>query len=209
VTNTFRDAIVKAMNMAIGQASKGRPGGAMAAQSGQIGAVGTTVIGETANAYEPMLEQYIGDPVVAEIVNPADADKRVVEYHGYLGEYSPQFFILVDVKRAECASLAANEATHRLLEGRVEISIDGENVRVKNFSGVSIHVARVTAGEESGEVNCDVDAGASADMAVGKVLSAEGAQIEVSWSRQMDIVLPRACASVRHASETVENTPAK
>lgn len=204
VTNTFRDAIVKAMSMAMGQATKARPGGALSAQSGQIGSIGATVVGETANAYEPMLEQYIGDPVVAEIVNPADAEKKVVECHGYLGEYSAQFFILVDVEREERRSLAAGGGPHHLLEREVTLSVEGEVLHVENSSGVDLRVERVVAGEKSETVERTVAGGSSEDIAVGEILSAEGAQIEVSWSRKMDIVLPRSCASVRHASEPVE-----
>ncbi|HUX00299.1 MAG: hypothetical protein WBD63_00445 [Phycisphaerae bacterium] len=99
IVNTFRDAIVQALGMSIQQASKAAPNPLLATGGTQISGIGATLIGTTANAYEPMLEQYIGKPVVLELVNPADAEKRGVEYHGYLGEYSAQFVLLVDARR--------------------------------------------------------------------------------------------------------------
>ncbi|HUS44584.1 MAG TPA: hypothetical protein VM219_00910, partial [Phycisphaerae bacterium] len=78
IVNTFRDAIVQALGMSIQQASKAAPSPLLATGGTQISGIGATLIGTTANAYEPMLEQYIGKPVVLELVNPADAEKRGV-----------------------------------------------------------------------------------------------------------------------------------
>jgi len=156
IVNTFRDAIVQALGMSVQQASKASPGALWATGGTQIAGIGATIVGASANAYEPMLEQYIGKPVILELVNPADAENRAVEYHGYLGEYSAQFVLLVDVRRVEAeASPAEGEA------------------------GAPEKAAAKAAGG---------DAAASAE-------------------RLFDLIVPRACGTVRHASAAPDESP--
>jgi len=155
IVNTFRDAIVQALGMSVQQAAKARPSPVLATGGGQIAGIGATIVGATANAYEPMLEQYIGKPVILELVNPADAEKRVVEYHGYLGEYSTQFVLLVDARRqAEAKAPGA--------EGKAQASAKAEEV---------------TAG---------------------------GGDAARSEEGLFDLIVPRSCGRVRHASAPAE-----
>jgi hypothetical protein len=150
IVNTFRDALVQALGMSVQQASKATPNPLLATGGTQIAGIGATIVGATANAYEPMLEQYIGQPVILELVNPADAEKRHVEYHGYLGEYSARFVLLVDARRVEAeASETGDEA------------------------GAPEKAAAKTAGD---------DAATPAE-------------------RLFDLIVPRACGTVRHASK--------
>jgi len=158
IVNTFRDAIVQALGMSIQQASKAAPSPLLATGGTQISSIGATLIGATANAYEPMLEQYIGKPVILELVNPADPEKRYMECHGYLGEYSAQFVLLVDVRRQ----------------------------------------AESKAPEAGGEAQ----ASAKAEEA-----TAGGGDAARSGEGLFDLIVPRACGTVRHASAAPDESP--
>jgi len=217
VVNTFRDALVKALGMTVQQAARASPSPALAAQSGQINAIGTLLIGETANAYEPMIEQYISRPVILEVTNPADPNARKVEYHGALGEYSAQFVMLVDVRRRMAEHVPMNGTVHRLLEETVEVRAGPEAVHVTNRSGVPVTVEGVTAGGMCHAVNRTVAAGATAETAVpegaraippappeGKAADAaptETPTVTLAWERTFDLIVPRAIGVIRHASD--------
>jgi len=217
VVNTFRDALVKALGMTVQQAARASPSPALAAQSGQINAIGTLLIGETANAYEPMIEQYISRPVILEVTNPADPNARKVEYHGALGEYSAQFVMLVDVRRRMAEHVPMNGTVHRLLEETVEVRAGPEAVHVTNRSGVPVTVEGVTAGGVCHAVNRTVAAGATAETAVpegaraippappeGKAADAaptETPTVTLAWERTFDLIVPRAIGVIRHASD--------
>jgi len=213
IVNTFRDALVKAMNMTVQQATRASPNPVLQAQGGQINAIGTLLIGETANAYEPMIEQYINQPVILEVTNPADPARTVTEHHGTLGEYSARFILLVDVRRRFTETVPMDKQTRRLLEDTVEVWADGRTVRVVNGSAVPVEVEGVTADDgacldvgrvvapgETAEVPVPKSArgGASADAAAGDATA--GAAI-LSWERTFDLIVPRSVGIIRHASE--------
>jgi len=214
VVNTFRDAIVKAMGMTVQQASQASPTPALAAQGGQINAIGTLLIGETANAYEPMIEQYLSRPVVLEVTNPADPDAGKAEYHGRLGEYSAQFVMLVDVRRRFAKDVPLDTAAHRMMEDAVEVRRDGQTLHVANASAVPVVVENVTvAGAhqdfgttvppgETAEVTLPAEAGPRApEAAEGGSDVAAAPTVALAWERTFDLIVPRAVGIVRHASE--------
>ncbi|HUU91766.1 MAG TPA: hypothetical protein VM238_11240 [Phycisphaerae bacterium] len=201
IVNTFRDAIVSAMGMSVQQAAKASPSPALQTQGGQINAIGSMLVGETANAYEPMIEQYIGRPVILEVVNPADPDKRVVEYHGYLGEYSAQFVLLVDVRDRFHETVPLGGAG-TFLEGALEVRAEKDAVRVENRSAVQVVVEGVRAGGVCHDTDTRIEPGERGEVAVPpEVAEAEGAVVAVSWEREFDLIVPRSVGVIRHASE--------
>jgi len=201
IVNTFRDAIVSAMGMSLQQAAKTSPSPALKAQGGQVGAVGTMLVGETANAYEPMIEQYIGRPVILEAVNPADESKSVLEYHGYLGEYSARFILLVNVRHRFHETVPLG-ATAKFLEGALEVRADKDTVRVRNGSAVQVIVEGVRAGDVCHDIDTRIEPGETGETAVPQeAADADGAAVAVSWQREFDLLVPRSVGVIRHASE--------
>jgi len=221
IVNTFRDAIVKAMGMTVQQAAQASPNPVLQAQGGQINAIGTLLIGETANAYEPMIEQYVNRPVILETVNPADPQRKVTEHHGTLGEYSAQFVLLVDVRRRFTETVPMDGQTRPLLEDTVQVRADGRTIRVANGSAVPVEVEGVTAGGgacidvgrvvapgETAEVTVPGQPGAGDDGTAGVGTpaptgggDAEGPAAIFSWQRTFDLIVPRSVGIIRHASE--------
>jgi len=202
IVNTFRDAIVSAMGMSLQQAAKTSPSPVLKTQGGQVGAIGTMLVGETANAYEPMIEQYIGRPVILEAVNPADESKSVVEYHGYLGEYSARFILLVNVRHRFHETVPLG-ATAKFLEGALEVRTDKDTVRVRNGSAVQVIVEGVRAGDVCHDIDTRIEPGETGETAVPhEAADADGAAVAVSWQREFDLLVPRSVGVIRHASET-------
>ena len=230
IVNTFRDAIVKAMGMTVQQATQTSPNPVLRAQGGQLNAIGTLLIGETANAYEPMIEQYVNQPVILEAVNPADPQRKVAEHHGTLGEYSAQFILLVDVRRRFTEQVPIDGQTRPLLEDTVKVRAVGRTIRVANRSAVPVEVEGVTAGEGACiDVNQVVAPGQTVEVAVPEAAlprpdgpGAEGAGATapaggdavgaaagpaaaiLSWQRTFDLIVPRSVGIIRHASEAAK-----
>ena len=60
--------------------------------------IGQTLLGRFANAYEPLLEQYIGQPVILDVADPINPNNATVEYTGYLADYTQNFIALFNVE---------------------------------------------------------------------------------------------------------------
>src|SRR5262249_44965357 len=55
------------------------------------------LLGQFANAYEPLLEQYIGLPVILDVADPINPNNATVEYAGYLADYTQNFIAVFNV----------------------------------------------------------------------------------------------------------------
>src|SRR5688500_2310821 len=97
--NTLRDAFNAAIGAVVGQYQRMNPAGAvMASQAGSVTQIGQTLLGKFANAYEPLLEQYIGRPVILDVVDPLNPNNASVQYAGYLADYTQQFIAVFNVE---------------------------------------------------------------------------------------------------------------
>lgn len=87
--NTFRDAINESMGMLL-KHSKTRS--IYTGTDRQLEELSSTATGLLSEAYDPILEEHIGDPVILEQI----LDNEKVEYSGVLCEYSDSWICLYD-----------------------------------------------------------------------------------------------------------------
>jgi len=200
IVNTFRDATIQAFGMTVQQAAKTTPSPILQSQGGQVNALGSLLIGETANAYEPILEQYIGKPVILEVTNPADPAKAIVEYHGYLGEYSAQFVLLGGVRRRFQEAAPLDGTDGRFVEGLLGVRGEGRAAVVENRSAVPAILEGVHVGQACHEINRTVAPGETARVPLPEGVEPGEARAAVSFERAFDLIVPRACGVIRHAS---------
>src|SRR3954470_3376199 len=97
--NTLRDAFNAAIGAAVSQYQRTNP--LLSTQGGTVTSLGQTILGKFANAYEPLLEQYIGQPVILEVADPLNPNNAVQEYTGYLADYTQQFIAVFNVEHAQ------------------------------------------------------------------------------------------------------------
>ena len=69
-------------------------------------AIGQTLLGQFANAYEPLLEQYLGQPVILDVADPLNPNNATVEFPGYLADYTQQFIAIFNVEHQTAEELA-------------------------------------------------------------------------------------------------------
>jgi len=194
--NTLRDAFNKAIGVLLGQLQRVKPGSKMLATGGkQIEGVGTELLGQVANAYEPLLEHHIATPVVVEIMGPAEGQKR--EYGGHLGEYSSAYVMILDAETDFEDSAAADG--HGAFEEQVRAARTDDRIEVSNALEVPVGVVSVEVGDKVTPVDMEVPARETVRLPVSLAEPTAAAPVvKLRARRKTDIIAPRTHAIVRH-----------
>ncbi len=197
--NILRDALVTGFGMVMAQAQKVTKSRAVTAGGGQFTALGTTLIGEAGQAYEPMLEQYFGREVVAELSDPAAPDRPVVELAGFLGEYSPGYLLLVDCTRTAEEEITLPEDRGRPLAQWIRAECPGSKITVRHDGRFPARVTRLRRGDAERALDVDLPPGGSATVPLESP-PAEGETIHlaIETTRTFDFAAPRTVCAVRH-----------
>ena len=227
--NTLRDAFNAAIGAAIGQVQRMNPASAvLATQAGNVTAIGQTLVGKiAANAYEPLLEQYIGQPVILDVADPINPNNATVEYAGYLGDYTQQFIAILNVTHAsgeqqwlELPDVESGDPLPPLpgppppgapppalpspmkVEHKLAVRIDGLRMKVQNLRHEPVIVHRLErAGFEPLDFGMIIPSNGTLDL---PARDARGGKLLVASVRSLDVVAPRKFATIRHAGELVE-----
>lgn len=91
--NTLRDAISQSLSLLMGTLKSKTAMGKIQSADKRAGEIGNTLISSVPNAYEPVLEKYLGKTVVVEMLE----GDEVQEFTGLLQEYSGAYLLLRDV----------------------------------------------------------------------------------------------------------------
>ena len=230
--NTLRDAFNTAIGAAAGQFQRMNPGSAvLASQTGQVSQMGQTLLGKiAANAYEPLLEQYIGHPVILEVQDPLNPNNTTQQYGGFLADYTQQYVAVfsIDHTSAEQIELimpesAEGEAMQPLpplpppppiggalpatpppakLQDDIAVWIDGKRIRISNRRADPLFVERIERqGFEPLRIGAVIPPNGFMSL---PARDAAGAKLIMNVVRRVDVLAPRKFATVRHAGELVE-----
>ncbi len=94
VFKTVRDSVTEVLNMLISHAKRATPGGAvLTSQDKYVTRMKQELIGSTGTSFEPLLERYIGNRVVLELLQ----GDEIFEYCGVLKDYTADFVEVMDV----------------------------------------------------------------------------------------------------------------
>jgi hypothetical protein len=110
--NTFRDAFNQAFSLALTQAKKTSHSVVFQAEDAQLQQIGTSLLGVAANAYEPILERYIGCKVVAE----AQRGDAWQAYAGILKDYTAAWLELLDCELSQQHAFALRDPARLRLD---------------------------------------------------------------------------------------------
>jgi hypothetical protein len=227
--NTLRDAFNAAIGAVVSQYQRVNPAGALVSQGGSVTQIGQTLLSRfAANAYEPLLEQYIGRPVILDVADPINPNNATVEYTGYLADYTQQFIAVFNVEH-QCAgpAVALNLPDveqgpplpplpappppgapapvlppPQQVENLLAVRIDGLRFKVQNTSHEPAVVLRLEReGFEPVGFGMILPPMATLDL---PARDARGGKLIVQFARCLDVVAPRRYATIRHAGELVE-----
>jgi hypothetical protein len=201
--NTLRDAFSKSLGLIVGQVAKANPQSrVLAAKQGEMTQIGDTLLthGVAANAYEPLLEQHIGKPVIVDLKR---SDGSVVGIAGYLAEYTARYVAIFNVEHEAGPvfelKMPEDDGSDPCMEQEVEVTMAEGRLVVKNLGIDGILVEKATRdGFEPLPIRATIPPRGLLRLP-GRDLG--GATLSVSRLRRYDLIAPRATATVRHAGE--------
>lgn len=91
--NILRDAFTQAFSVLFGVVKRRTRLSAIPVDEGKVGEMGRTLIGAVPNAYEPILEKYLGRQIIVE----TPRGDTIVQQSGVLQEYSAKYILVRDV----------------------------------------------------------------------------------------------------------------
>lgn len=230
VVNTLKDAFGAAISTTVSQyqSSLAPAGTALSpTATGSVTSIGQTLISKFGNAYEPLLEQYIGQPVILEVSDPLNPNNTSQQYVGYLADYTQQFIAIFNAEHPTAAlvtlTLPDVESGPKLpplpppppaggampelpapvtTDQGVAVRLDGPRFRIQNLRHEPIVLRRLEReGFEPLSIGAVVPPNASAML---PARDARGGKLVVEAIGRIDVLAPRKYASIHHASELVE-----
>lgn len=149
--NTFSDAFNQSIGTVIAQAKKSDNASVVKTQDKHIQEIGSTVLGAVGNAYEPILERYIGRKVVIEELR----NKEWVEHAGILKEYTAGWVELLDCRSVEEHVFQFSEPDRLALNRDIDFVVRRDDapvgarlqftIEVQNHGEEEVIVSRVEA----------------------------------------------------------------
>ena len=215
--NLLRDALAQSLGAFIGSAKKSTQSVLLQTQDTRLTETAKTLITASPDAYEPILEQYIGRKVVLEVTH----DSVVTEYCGILKEYSEAFLSVLDVALEEESvfDLAEPERLriHHHLDFEVRetgIAAEGRadfTVAIRNGGGSPVTVVRADGDGQDRPYERPLPPGeeTTIDLPNAPLVDAAGRgsrprlDLVIRGARSVDLVVHRTRSTIRHGAETL------
>lgn len=227
LVNALRDAINTAIGAAVTQFSRTSPAGSvLASQAGAVNQLGAALTGRFGNAYEPLLEQYIGRPVILDVADPINPNNTTAQFAGFLADYTGQWIALLNaghmVRETVAVQLPDLERGDPLpplppppppgapapvlppairSEAGFDVRLDGPRFKLLNTRDKPVVVRRLErSGLEPVEFGTTLMPRATFDL---PARDARGGTLVIDVLDCVDVLAPRKYAVVRHAGTSV------
>jgi hypothetical protein len=154
----------------------------------------TEVVGSMGGEFDPLIERLIGQKVVFDLVEGDELHEHV----GILKNYSPDFIELLDVQFPQLQSVAV--AKHSEVDAKCLKAVYQDGLlRVTNHTGNPMLIqALLIEGEEE---LLNVVVGGHETLELHPPQAPKEAELRVRVVRELDMIVPRSRATVRHRAE--------
>jgi hypothetical protein len=176
-------------------------------QASDINNLTGSVINLAANAYEPLLERYIGKPVVVEVVVPllpgATAPPagmaNTAEFPGYLVDYTQRFLAVFNVDHEPVETMeitleSGKSASPNLPD--LTFTMSPFNIVISCIGQDAFVIRKVCCGKEQADLGVALIPGTSVVLNPIK----EPTVITVERTRSIDMLIPRTRARIHFGS---------
>lgn len=198
LVNIFRDALMQSVGLVIGQVKRAAPGSmVLKTQEARIAAVGKTIVGHAGNAFDPILEKYIGEKVVLEITGGGTTR----EFPGILKEYTAHFLEVTGTERGPELRVTLRPSEGRMVSRSISLTTEGKRVSIENRGVVPIYAKRVEGKDYSQRLGVAVEQGSVTDFEIDDP-NAEDLRLVLETTGEVDVVVPRTHSLIRHGGET-------
>ncbi len=186
--NTFRDALNESIGFVISSVKGKGTSTIIDTQDQRLTKIGKTVVeASTANAYEPILERYIGRRVVTEELRGEDAS---VEHPGILKEYTAEWVELLDCPLAQEHLFDLSQPERLQLNRDLDFIIQNHGtdspkliVKVENHGDDTLYVKRFEAENYSQSVEAELLPGETVSINLFNLPSELFAELDLSQMR--------------------------
>lgn len=157
----------------------------------------TEVVGSVGTTYDPLLERFVGQKVVVDLMEDGIAHEHVAIFKNY----SPDFYELLDVQFPQQQSLPlphTGEVEHKALH----VECTGKALRVSNLTRQPILLQSIMLDGTEEMLNVLVDGDETVELHPEIVI--EQAHLNVRVVRELDMIVPRSRCLVRHRADRYE-----
>ncbi len=196
IINTFKDAFNKSFSLFMGQVG-GKIAGGKA--TGELTSVGSSLIGMAGNAYEAVLEKYIGRKVIADI-KEGDIIK---EYEGILKEYTSKYIELLNVEYRFNFEIKENKIPEIDEFSKVKFSRKNkDSLTINNPTPTHLILKKIKSGDYEREINKTI---AQNDIFEFNLEEEKKVHKDIrlifQTKRLVDIISPRTHINIRHSGK--------
>jgi hypothetical protein len=198
------DSLTEVLGMVMGRLRK--PAGRYIGEvsDDQVKRFSTAVVGSVGAVYDPLLERFVGNKVVVELLEGDVSHEHVAVFKNY----SPDFFELLDVQYPQPRALHLDGETDHTVGKGVTARREGDTLHVTNNSTqpVLIMSLRVSDADDAEEemLNVVVDGGETVELHPEHCTDESSLIVRVV--RELDMIVPRTRCVIRHRADRYEPT---
>ena len=189
---TASESINEVIGVLVGRAKKSAGHYINDGNEKSLSRLGQNLIGHAGGVFDPLLERLIGHKMVVEVME----GEEVHEHVGIFKNYSPDFLEILDVQFPHKQAVPLGQDSQ---DSSLRVSLDGGKLTAANPGEQPILIQSLNLGKEEKLLNVVVDAGESVELFVEGAL--ETAVLHVRVVRELDMIVPRTRALVRHRAE--------
>jgi hypothetical protein len=195
--STFKDAIAQATNTVLGYRAAQKPQDAMLSKHKELTNSGVQLLsGTVGNAYEPILERYIGQYVVLETLQGTTVEQD----YGILKEYSSKYLELLSVKVEVPPCVYFRDPSSLKWRG-IHTEQNGSHLHVTNPLGRTVVIEAIKCGDKARAVNLAVPGKGTVDVELLAQEAAGSVSVDLGVRCLADVIVPRAVGVVRNAGK--------
>lgn len=159
----------------------------------------SAVVGSVGTTYDPLLERFVGQKVVVDLMEDGVAHEHVAIFKNY----SPDFYELLDVQFPQQQSLTlphSGKVNHKAMQ----LQCDGGKLRVTNLTRQPILIQSIMLDGSEEMLNVLVDSDETVEL--HPEVAIEEAHLNVRVVRELDMIVPRSRCLVRHRADRYEQS---
>ncbi len=191
---TATDSLNDVVSLLVGRAKK--PAGRYITDTGEayLKSMGSTLIGSVGGVFDPLLERYIGQKVVIEVME----GDEVHEHVGIFKNYSPDFIEVLDVQFPQKQEVEVGPDGCAQADCLEAVLSDGK-LTVTNPMHQPVLIQSLFLDEHEEPINVVVDGGESIELFPEQDFT--HCRLQVRVVRELDMIIPRTRCLVRHRAE--------
>ena len=159
-----------------------------------LGKLGGQVIGQVGSTYDPLLERYIGQRVVLELTE----GNEVHEHVGIFKNYSASFLEILNVQYPQKRTVALAADGNAEAEN-VKVYPEDGKLKIENCGAQPMLLQALEYADQEQLINAVVDGGEMIYLPLA--VSTGEARLHLQMIRELDMIVPRSRALIRHRAE--------